>query len=306
LVKPGLSEESILVQLPSAPNTPAPHVMMASVKDKHGHNVLYWWGSIVSGDAVRFQMAMSIVQPVEVVFLGSGGGSLGQGMDMGRIIHQAKLETHILPGVKCISACNFVFMGGPVRVIDEGGQFITHMFAREDAPALMLKDVLAALATGRPPDQQTPAGSGPAEAKSGDPAKPVSNAVGKIPPPGNLNELGCDVGEISSPYFETELALTEARLEGQKLPDDDMISYFRHEKEVPIKNSTQYAALHALALDYICLEQRSAEVAAMIARFVVEMRLSLKFLDRMTSIANASPVPLTREELIRYNVINTQ
>ena len=38
------------------------------------------------------------------------------------------IQTRIPEGWACFSACNFLFMGGTVRIVDPGGLFIVHMF----------------------------------------------------------------------------------------------------------------------------------------------------------------------------------
>ena len=69
---------------------------------------------------------------------------------------------------------------------------------------------------------------------------------------------------------------------------------------------TQLAAFRALTIDYLCMEKSSAKSVAEIARFLVEMRLSLKFLSEFSTIAHALPVPMTRDQLRDFNIVNTE
>jgi len=38
------------------------------------------------------------------------------------------IPTRIPEGWACFSACNFMFMGGAIRYVDQGGLFVVHMF----------------------------------------------------------------------------------------------------------------------------------------------------------------------------------
>ena len=46
----------------------------------------------------------------------------------GKMIRKTSIPTRIPAGWACFSACNFMFMGGPIRFVDHGGLFIVHMF----------------------------------------------------------------------------------------------------------------------------------------------------------------------------------
>lgn len=95
-------------------------------------NILYVWGGVNEGDSERFRAAVEAAKPIEEVWFFSPGGSLEDGLQIGRIIHGAKLTTHIKRGMECISACNFMFMGGTVRLIEPGGIFGVHMFSTNE------------------------------------------------------------------------------------------------------------------------------------------------------------------------------
>jgi hypothetical protein len=115
----------------------SPEMHFTSLKQKNKRNVLFAWGEIASGDFDRFHEAMMAARPIEEIWLLSPGGSLEDGLEMGRFVHKAKLGTHLLSGMVCASACNFVFMGGAVRTIDPGGSFIVHMFSADIASSVL-------------------------------------------------------------------------------------------------------------------------------------------------------------------------
>jgi hypothetical protein len=52
------------------------------------------------------------------------------------------------------------------------------------------------------------------------------------------------------------------------------------------------------------IQQDSAQTAAVIALYLVQMRLSLDFLTQFADIPNASPRALTPKELRQFNIVN--
>jgi predicted nuclease of predicted toxin-antitoxin system len=54
------------------------------------------------------------------------------------------------------------------------------------------------------------------------------------------------------------------------------------------------------------MEQTDARQAAEIARFLVDMSLSLRFLTEFANIPNAHWRKLTRDELRDFNIVNTE
>jgi hypothetical protein len=219
---------------------------------KGNRNVLLAWGGIADGDYARFREAIDLARPIEEVWLLSTGGDLTEGLEIGRLIRSRGLATRIPRGMACISACNFVFMGGVVRTIDTGGAFITHMFVNENWPRMVLAEVAnAEKEAGGTQQGGNSRGAGTQSRQSGN----ASNAGERDP-----NDEDPD---ITDP--------------GEK----------------------------ALAKSLRELTQIAAGRAAEIARYLVEMRLSLKFLTTFAAIPNRHARALTREELRTFNIINT-
>lgn len=93
-----------------------------------GTTVLWAEGRIDEDMPLRLKEALSGGEAFSEVWIRSPGGNARAGNAAGRIIREAGLPTRIPGGWACFSACNFMFMGGPIRFVDDGGWFIVHMF----------------------------------------------------------------------------------------------------------------------------------------------------------------------------------
>ena len=72
-------------------------------------------GNIETGDAVALQAYIAKLprKKVTVVYLNSLGGSLEEGMALGRLFHRARIRTAVVgKDVVCRSACSTAFLGG--------------------------------------------------------------------------------------------------------------------------------------------------------------------------------------------------
>lgn len=92
--------------------------------------ILLLQNAFVTGDSERFGEALRRAGRVDEIWLHSQGGSVIEGMEIGRRIRAAQLATRVPRGAKCASICAFAFLGGVLRQIDPGGAFIVHMFSR--------------------------------------------------------------------------------------------------------------------------------------------------------------------------------
>ena len=113
-------------------------------------------GQIVAGDARRvadFIERATRTRPV-TVHLNSPGGSLQEGMDLGRYFHANAIATYIVgPGASCASACAMAFLGGrdrngdALRVKGADARLGFHSFRRPlDDRDYTLHDMKAAMA----------------------------------------------------------------------------------------------------------------------------------------------------------------
>lgn len=82
-------------------------------------------GQIVEGDADRFRafMARPQAKAIRVLHLNSEGGSLSEGIAIGKMVRKAKLATAVDGArVFCDSACTLIFAGGVRRHYVNGDQ----------------------------------------------------------------------------------------------------------------------------------------------------------------------------------------
>lgn len=114
-----------------------------------GVRVLKAEGMIDESVPERLREALKANEPVEEIWFRSPGGDARAGNLAGKIVREAMIPTRIPAGWACFSSCNFMFMGGPIRFVDQGGLFVVHMFthlADKDAVrAEVARDADAAL-----------------------------------------------------------------------------------------------------------------------------------------------------------------
>jgi hypothetical protein len=93
----------------------------------NGVRVLKAEGQIDQDVPAKLQDALKANDPQEI-WIRSPGGDARAGNAAGKIIRDAMIPTRIPNGWACFSACNFMFMGGAIRYVDQGGIFAVHMF----------------------------------------------------------------------------------------------------------------------------------------------------------------------------------
>ena len=101
--------------------------MQFSLVERDGKRVLLAEGVIDDALVPRLKTALEQHKPEEI-WLRSAGGNARVGNEAGKLIRQSGILTRIPAGWACFSACNFVFMGGMGRFVDDGGLFMGHMF----------------------------------------------------------------------------------------------------------------------------------------------------------------------------------
>ncbi|GAB4479205.1 hypothetical protein [Erythrobacter tepidarius] len=123
---------------PAEPDFGPASAMRLTPADKHGKRVLLAEGNIDATLPARLKAAIEADDRIEEIWLRSRGGNARAGNEAGRIIRSYRgMLTRIPAGWACFSACNFVFMGGDRRVVEEGGVFMVHMFTHTNDRALI-------------------------------------------------------------------------------------------------------------------------------------------------------------------------
>ena len=102
--------------------------MRFTLDTSNGQRVLRAEGLIDEDVPLRLEDALKTNGPVDEIWIRSPGGIARAGNEAGKIIRKAGIPTRIPGGWACFSACNFIFMGGPIRFVDSGGLFVVHMF----------------------------------------------------------------------------------------------------------------------------------------------------------------------------------
>jgi len=102
--------------------------MRFTLETSHGGRVLRAEGLIDEDVPAKLQDALTTNGPIDEIWLRSPGGDARAGNEAGKIIRKSGIPTRIPSGWACFSACNFMFMGGPIRFVDDGGLFVVHMF----------------------------------------------------------------------------------------------------------------------------------------------------------------------------------
>lgn len=114
---------------PKAPDWSNNKIMALKVTKRGSAQVLLAEGPIDQTLPDRLKKVLADNPNIAEIWLRSPGGNARAGNAAGRLIRGAPgLVTRIPAGWTCFSACNFVFMGGQLRVVEPGGNFMVHMF----------------------------------------------------------------------------------------------------------------------------------------------------------------------------------
>ena len=115
---------------PKEPNWSTSSRMELTPVERDGQTVLLAEGMVDADLPARLQRTLDDNPQVSEIWFRSPGGDAIAGNNAGLLLRQffPGIITRIPAGWACFSACNFVFMGGQLRIVEEGGQFMVHMF----------------------------------------------------------------------------------------------------------------------------------------------------------------------------------
>ena len=131
------AEAAMVATIPPDPNNPTCpksldwstyRQMRFTLFETDARRILKAEGVIDAGAGARLAAALKEHDPIDEIWLRSPGGDARVGNEAGSIIRKLGVPRRIPSGWACFSACNFIFMGGPIRFIDDGGHFVVHMF----------------------------------------------------------------------------------------------------------------------------------------------------------------------------------
>lgn len=123
---------------PAEPDFGPKAPMTLTAVDRGNKRVLLAEGVIDSTLPNRLKAMIEKDDRIEEVWLRSRGGDARAGNEAGKVIRSYRgMLTRVPAGWACFSACNFVFMGGDRRVVEEGGIFMVHMFTHTNDRALI-------------------------------------------------------------------------------------------------------------------------------------------------------------------------
>ncbi len=129
---------------PLHPDWGPPKPMTLTPEVVNGKHVLLAEGTIEKTLPDRLKKAIEADDLLEEIWLKSRGGDAEAGNAAGKVIRSFPgMVTRIPTGATCFSACNFVFMGGRVRVVEPGGIFMVHMFTHTNQRDVIQEDVEA-------------------------------------------------------------------------------------------------------------------------------------------------------------------
>jgi hypothetical protein len=294
------------------------------------YNDILMWGTIDACDEPRLRKVLHAAKPVGTISLYSGGGDLEEAFAMGRTLRDFGATT-LIPGfAQCISACDFIFMGGVVRMMDPGAVFGVHMFANDDADKLQaelvnppsdllsfvqlfpfrsdvsMQDVDDAVKQRNDTDNEAVgileqvylAENAQLAAQSKPPAanQVVSNSTAAPQPisPDDVNAVNTYCRTIMKVGLGQDAPLAE---------QDDYHKVCIRILSRPYTEADWFQD-EATKEDVKQIQQHTAQVAASIARYLSEMSISLRFLTDFANIPNSHWQSLSIDDLRDLNVVN--
>jgi hypothetical protein len=94
--------------------------------------VLLVEGTIQQSEVDEFS-AQVLAKDVHTVSFNSTGGNFITSVRIGKFLREMNINTTILNGNRCSSACTYAFMGGAERSIEDGAKFAMHRpYFKED------------------------------------------------------------------------------------------------------------------------------------------------------------------------------
>jgi hypothetical protein len=100
--------------------------LTATFEQQGATRVLALKGGIVKGSSQVVARALDSGRPYDQIWLCSGGGLVWEGQEIGKLFSRAKAWVRVPAGFFCASSCTIMTLGGYLRTIDEGANFVVH------------------------------------------------------------------------------------------------------------------------------------------------------------------------------------
>lgn len=113
-----------------------PERLTAERRILNGRDVLLLSGAIEEGDAERIVTTLDADGAPDLIALNSPGGIVQEALALGREVRARGLDTAVLSGAICMSACPFLFASGVEREASRGAAIGLHQIYYE-TPALL-------------------------------------------------------------------------------------------------------------------------------------------------------------------------
>jgi hypothetical protein len=96
------------------------------------HETLRYSGELTRDGVAKAKSLLESHPGIHVLAINSGGGRIGDGIDLGMLVHRHGLDVHVT-GSMCTSSCaNYVFTAGRRKVIEPGAVVVWHGSAIQD------------------------------------------------------------------------------------------------------------------------------------------------------------------------------
>lgn len=116
---------AVIAETLISPTTLLAAKMEASPLGNDQSSIITVEGDLELGDEKKF-IDIALANPDSIVVLGSDGGNLFAGIEIGKAIRLKGYGTFVPDGVRCASACALAWLGGRVRAMGEGAKVGFH------------------------------------------------------------------------------------------------------------------------------------------------------------------------------------
>ena len=105
-------------------------IMSAQLATYQGKRILILAGGVDPEAHQRVRGPIRRTGSYSEVWLCSGGGAVREGKKIGRELQRARAKVRIPDGYLCASSCTIMTLGGYLRIIEDGAEFIVHASSR--------------------------------------------------------------------------------------------------------------------------------------------------------------------------------